>query len=251
MKYTIHQLAKIAGVTVRTLHHYDAIGLLQPTRNETNGYRLYSDKDVLMLQQILFFRELEFSLDQITQMIHAPGFNEREVLQDQKKLLELKKKRIEGLVRTIAKTLENLKGGEYMNNDDLFASFDDQELVENMKEAKERWGNTDAYKQSMEKVKHWTKDDYQRIKEEGKQLTQELADAMDNEIKSPEVQALIERHHQGIEYFYTCPMEMYRNLGQMYVDDPRFTKYYDKFRPGLALWLKDAIAYYCDHHEKK
>jgi DNA-binding transcriptional MerR regulator len=251
MNYTIHQLAKMAGVTVRTLHHYDAMGLLKPSRNKSNGYRLYDNNDVLTLQQILFFRELEFSLEHIKEMLDAPHFNQSDALMDQKKLLELKKKRIEGLITSIENTLTNLKGGGIMNNDDLFASFDDKELVENMEEAKRRWGNTDAYKQSIERTKHWTKQDYERIKEEGNKFTQQLANAIDKEITSPEIQALIEKHHQGIEYFYDCPLDMYRGLAQMYVDDPRFTKYYDKFRPGLAQFVHDAIVYYCDQRKAK
>jgi hypothetical protein len=95
---------------------------------------------------------------------------------------------------------------------------------------------------------HFT-EDYARIKKEGQKFTQELAEAMGKDITSPEVQSLIEKHHQGIEYFYQCPLGMYRNLGEMYVSDPRFTAYYDKFRPGLAAWLQKAISYYCDTHQ--
>jgi hypothetical protein len=138
-----------------------------------------------------------------------------------------------------------------MNNIKSFKSFKDDELTANMQEAKERWGNTDAYKQSMERVKHWTKADYEKIKEKTQALTQKLADAMDLDISSPEVQELIRQHHAGIEYFYRCSLEMYRGLGQMYVSDPRFTAYYDKFKPGLAKWLQDAINYFCNQSESK
>jgi hypothetical protein len=138
-----------------------------------------------------------------------------------------------------------------MTNDDLFASFKDDKLVEYLDEAKKRWGDTEAYRQSMEKVKHWTKEDYSRIKKEGEEFTKQLAEAMDKDIKSPEVQVLIEKHYQGIKYFYDCPLEMYRNLGEMYVSDFRFTSYYDKFKPGLAAWLQKAINYYCDLKQKQ
>jgi MerR family transcriptional regulator, thiopeptide resistance regulator len=137
-----------------------------------------------------------------------------------------------------------------MNNDDLFASFGDDELVENMKEAKRRWGHTNAYQQSMQRTKHWTKKDYERIKEDGKKFTQKLADAMDKDVKNSDVQELIAQHHKGIETFYDCSFEMYRGLGELYVTDPKFTAYYDTFRPGLAAWLRDAINYYCDQHAK-
>lgn len=248
MNYTVNQLAQLAGVSARTLHYYDEIGLLKPSFIKENGYRYYQEKELVRLQQILFFRELEFPLEDITKMLSAPNFNQQEALKDQKKLLELKKKRITDLISSIDKTL---KGGETMNNNDLFASFDDKELKENMEEAKKRWGHTDAYKQSMERTKHWTKADYNRIKEEGKKFTQQLADAMDLDVKSDEVQKLVVQHHKGIETFYDCSYEMYRGLGNMYVNDPRFTAFYDKFRPGLAQWLRDAINYYCDTHEQK
>jgi DNA-binding transcriptional MerR regulator len=249
MAYTVKKLAEITGVSVRTLHYYDEIGLLKPSFIKENGYRYYEEKEILRLQQILFFRELEFPLEDIIKMMGSRNFNSEEALVDQRKLLELKKVRIERLIKTIDKTLKSLKGGDDMNNDDLFASFDDQELVENMQEAKKRWGHTEAYKQSMERTKHWTKIDYERIKEEGKKFTQQLADAMDHDISSPQVQELIAMHHKGIENFYDCSYEMYRNLGDMYITDPRFTAYYNKFRPGLAVWLQKAINYYCDNHK--
>lgn len=253
MVYTVKQLVEIANISVRTLHYYDEIGLLKPSFVKSNGYRCYTEKELLKLQQILFFKELEFPLGDVVKILHSPDFDRVSALKDQRKLLELKRKRFENLLRTINKTIDSLseKGGEDMNNDDLFASFDDDELVENMKEAKKRWGNTDAYKQSVQRVKHWTKSDYNRLKEEGNKFTQKLAAAMDKEIPSKEVQELIAQHHKGIEYFYECSYEMYRGLGELYVTDPRFTAYYDKFRPGLAKWLQKAINYYCEEHERK
>lgn len=251
MKYTVNKLAKLAGISIRALHYYDEIGLLKPSFIKENGYRIYEDKELLILQQILFFRELEFPLQEIKKIINSPDFNRNEALKEQKKLLELKKKRINKLINSIVKTIEieyRMKGGEIMNTDDLFLSFGDDELVKYQKEAKLRWGNTDAYKQSMNRVKNWTKKDYERIKKEGETFTKKLAVAMDMDIDNPEVQKLIQKHHQGVEYFYECPLEMYRNLGEMYVSDPRFAEYYNKFRPGLAIWLRDAINYYCDHN---
>jgi DNA-binding transcriptional MerR regulator len=250
MLYTVQQLASVAGVSVRTLHYYDEIGLLKPSFIKENGYRYYGAKELVRLQQILFFKELDFPLEEIVRLIDSKDFRAIEVLKDQKKLLGLKKDRIEKLISTIELTIKKMKGGETMNTDDLFASFDDKELVENMSEAKKRWGDSDAYRQSMKRVRNWTKKDYEEFKKKGNEFTQKLAEAMDEEIKSDKVQALIKQHHKGIEYFYKCPMEMYRNLGRMYVEDKRFTAYYDKFRPGLAKFVCDAIAYYCDTHKE-
>ena len=125
-----------------------------------------------------------------------------------------------------------------------------EEMKQYQEEVKQRWGNTEAYRQSKERTKHWTKEDYERIKREGNAFTKRLADAMGKDIASKEVQTLVEQHHKGIETFYDCPYEMYRKLGELYVSDKRFTAYYDKFRPGLAAWLKQAIDYYCDAHAK-
>jgi DNA-binding transcriptional MerR regulator len=251
MAYSVKQLVKIAGVSARTLHYYDQIGLLKPSFIKENGYRCYEERELLKLQQILFFRELQFSLKDIARMINSSGFNQLEALKDQRKLLELKKERTQGLINTLDNTIKKIEGGVSMTDDDLFKPFKDGKLVEYMDEAKKRWGETEAYRQSMEKVKHWTKEDYARIKKDGEEFTKQLAEAMDKDIKSPEVQALIEKHYQGIKYFYDCPLEMYRNLGNMYIADFRFTAYYDKFKPGLAAWLQRAISYYCDLKQKQ
>ncbi len=123
-------------------------------------------------------------------------------------------------------------------------------MEEYKKEAKARWGNTDAYKQSQKRTAHWTKVDYNRLAENTTSLTQELADTMDKGFDSPEFQALVDQHHQAIELFYDCSPEMYSGLASMYVADQRFKDFYDKFRPGLAETLQKAIIYYCDQKEK-
>jgi DNA-binding transcriptional MerR regulator len=248
MIYTVDQLSKVAGISVRTLHYYDEIGLLKPSFVRPNGYRIYEQKELLKLQQILFFRELEFSLEQITEMIHAPNFNSKKVLADQRKLLELKKERIEKLILSVDK---RLKGGEKnMDDTQLFGSFDDKQMEEYKKEAKKRWGHTEAWKQSQERTKHWTKADYKKIADEGNKFTAELAKLMDRGTEDEDVQKMIAQHYQGIQQFYDCSLEMYRGLGQLYVDDPRFGAYYNKFRSGMAVFMRDAIAYFCDKKTK-
>ncbi|CAN5177115.1 MerR family transcriptional regulator [soil metagenome] len=251
MRYTVKKLADLSSISVRTLHYYDEIGLLEPSYVALNGYRYYEEAELLKLQQILFFKELDFNLEDIVEMLSSPGFKKLEALEDQKKLLEGKRKRLRKLIITIEKTIETLKGDETMNANNMFDAFTDEELEKLKEETKEKWGETDAYKQSIERTKYWTKADYDRIKEEGIKCAQKLAEAMNLDVKSPEVQSLIHQHHQGIEIFYDCSVEMYRGLGQMYVSDKRFTIYYDKFKPGLAAWLQKAIEYYCDTYEKK
>lgn len=250
MAYTVQQLADLASVSIRTLHYYDEIGLLKPSYIAENGYRYYEDKELLLLQQILFFRELEFSLEDIQRILNRPDYHMQEALREQKKMLKLKQRRLDNLIHTIDKTLKHMNANQKPNDGELYDAFKDDDVKQYQDEVKQRWGNTDAYKQSMVKVSKMTKVEMQKLKEDGKRHTQMIADAMDKGIDHPDVQKLIAEHYQGINFFYECPLEMYRNLGKMYVDDPRFTAYYDKFRPGLAVFMKDAIAYFCDHTQK-
>lgn len=245
MIYTVQQLAKLAGVSVRTLHHYDQIKLLSPVR-QANGYRQYAEAELLKLQQILFFRELDFPLEDIKRIMSDSKFNMKTALDDQKKMLELKKKRLSGLIKTIEKTMLKITNQTTMNDDQLYGSFSNDEVDQYAAEAKQRWGNTEAYKQSQERVKKMGKEGMQKVKEAGEQLCRELADSMNLSPADEKVQALVQRHFDGLRAFYEPSLEMYRNLGEMYVDDTRFTAYYDKFAPGLAVFLRDAIRVYCD-----
>lgn len=251
MAYTVHQLAKLAGVTPRTLRYYDKVGLLSPATHGKNGYRYYGEKEMVRLQQILFFRELEFPLEDIKRMMHRPDFDVLAALHDQRKLMQLKRSRIDGLIASLTKTITAMQDGKTMSEEEMYDPFKDDDVKQYQNEVKQRWGDSDAYKSSMAKVGKTTKAQMDKLKEDGKAFTKKLADAMDVDPKSATAQALIEEHHKGVEFFYPCPPAMYRNLGQMYVDDPRFTAYYDKFRPGLAAWVRDGIAHWCDRREGK
>lgn len=251
MSYTVNQLARLAGVSVRTLHYYDEVGLLNPARIRGNGYRQYEDKELYRLQQIMFFRELDFALDDIKKMIDKSNFDMVSALRDHKALIKLKQKRLEGLIKTIDKTIKHMNKGKTIKDGELYDAFKDDDVKQYQAEVKERWGDTDAYKQSMARVGRMTKAEMDKLKEDGKKFTQKLADSMDLDPESEEVQSLIAEHHKGINFFYQCPTPMYRNLGKMYVDDPRFTAYYDKFRPGLAEFVQKAIDIYCNNKEKK
>ncbi len=250
MSYTVQQLATMASISVRTLHYYDEIGLLHPSSVAKNGYRHYEDKELVRLQHILFFRELDFPLEEIKQMLDRPTFQIIEALRDQKKLMQLKRKRMDGLIQSIEKTIMMMQTHTPLQNEELYDAFKDNEVKQYQAEVKQRWGNTDAYTQSMARVSKMTKQEMEKLKANGKALTQRLADAMDKVPGHPDVQILIAEHYNGIQLFYECPPTMYRTLGQMYVDDPRFTAYYDKFRPGLAVFVRDAITHYCNEREK-
>lgn len=244
MNYTVKQLAKTAGVSVRTIHYYDEIGLLKPAFVKENGYRGYTDAELLRLEQILFFKELDFTIEEIVRIMTASDFDTAAALRDQKKYLELKEYKVKRQIATINIAINNLKGGEITMQTTPTTIQDNME--EYKKEAKARWGNTAAYKQSKERTANWTKVDYDRIAEKTNSLTKELALTMDKGFDSPEFQALVDQHHQAIELFYDCSPEMYRGLASMYASDPRFSAFYDKFRPGLAEVLHKAINYYCD-----
>lgn len=135
--------------------------------------------------------------------------------------------------------------------EELYDAFKDDDVKQYQDEVKERWGNTDAYKESMKRVGKMTKAQMDKLKADGKAFNAQLAKTMDYAFDSAEAQAMVQKHYDGVNFFYTCLISMYRNLGQMYVDDARFTATYDTLRPGLAAWLRDAIAYYCDVKEGK
>lgn len=250
MSYSVHQLSQLASVSVRTLHYYDEIGLLSPVRLK-NGYRQYGENELLRLQQILFFRELDFPLDEIQRIMNSRYFDMSVALQDQRKLLELKKKRLNGLIKTIDKTLNKLNNEKNMNDKELYGSFTKEEMDQYAQEAKERWGHTEAYKQSQERTKHFTKEDWKKLKEGMDVFMKKVVATMDKGPESPEFQELIDQHYKSLRTFYKPNLEMYRGLANMYVDDPRFKAFYEKYAPGLAEMMRDAMIAYCDTREGK
>jgi DNA-binding transcriptional MerR regulator len=201
MPYNVNQLAKLAGISVRTLHHYDQIGLLTPRRIQSNGYRQYEEDELLKLQQILFFRELDFPLLEIKRILTSPSFDMREALEDQRKLIELKKKRLSGLMATIDKTIKKINNEITMDDKDLYGTFSKEEADQYAAEAKERWGHTEAYKQSQERVKKMTKADWARMSEETDAIMKGLVANMDKGPKSDEILPLIARHHNSLRNF--------------------------------------------------
>lgn len=248
--YTVNQLSKLASISVRTLHYYDEIGLLKPAQTLENGYRQYGEEELLKLQQILFFRELDFSLEEIQRILASPNFNRLEALRDQRNLIELKKKRLNRLIATIDKTIQKLNNEITMNDQDLYGGLSDEQQKKYAEEAKQRWGHTDAYKESMKRYAKMSKDDLKKIQEEGHKLMLEIVANMDKGATSPEVQKLIARHYDGLRTWYEPNLEMYRGLANMYVDDSRFAAFYEKYAPGLAVFMRDAMLAYADSQTK-
>ncbi|MFC4778829.1 MerR family transcriptional regulator [Paenibacillus sp. GCM10023252] len=254
--YRINEVAKLAGVSVRTLHHYDSIGLLEPAEVKDNGYRLYSDEDLSKLQHILFFKELDFPLTRIKEIVSDPGFDQKRALHSHKELLLEKLRRLERIIQSVDLTLTSLEGGTTMDNKDKFEPFDMKRIEEHQQkyeqETKEKYGNTDAYKESARRTAGYKEEDWKRIHDRNEELYRQLIAAMPKGPEDEEVQQIVGAMRQHItDNFYECSTEIWRGLGEMYVADPRFTANIDKVQEGLASFLRDAIVIYCDRLEGK
>lgn len=241
MKYTIAKLASAAGVSVRTLHYYDEIGLLTPRSVEENGYRYYGQPELLRLQQIMFFRELEFPLAKIKLVLDSPDFDNISALTAHRAILVKQKSRLSQLIKTLDNTINNIKKGVSMTTNDLYGGFTKQQMEEYQKEAESKWGNTEAFKQSTARVKQMGPAGLRKIMEEGKAIESELASLIGQPVGGAPVQAAIAKHRAQIAHFYDVSDEMYRGLAQMYLSDPRFTKHYEDIAPGLAQFMHDAM----------
>ncbi len=249
--YTVKAVADLAGVSIRTLHHYDGIGLLRPASVSRSGYRLYTTEDLERLQQILFFKELDFSLQEIAEIVNSPGFDRKRALVSHRELLQEKQKRLQRLIRSVDETIDALERGERMDDQKMFEGFDRKQLDEWREEARQRW-DSDRVDESWRRASKYTKEDWAAIQRESQEVNEGLAARMDKGSSDPEVQALIGRHFRQInERFYECTPEVYRGLGELYVSDPRFTANYEKVKPGLAQFMREAMRVYADSLEGK
>lgn len=254
MTYTVHQLAEKAGITPRTLRHYDRIGLLKPAELAKNGYRQYGDRELIRLQQILFFRELDFPLEEIQTMIDHPRFDLADAFRYQRGLLELKRKRLGTIIKSIDTTLKSMQDQNITDQErDLYGSLSDGEIQQYKNEAKQRWGGTDAYKQSQERYAKLSKAEIKKMKADSDAFNIELASAVERSVapESDEFQTLVQKHFEGINFFYDCSMEIYRGLADMYVQDDRFAAYYRKYHADLPEKLVQGMRYYADKKEGK
>ncbi len=250
--YKVKEVADIVGVSVRTLHHYDQIGLLQPESITPAGYRLYTSSNLERLQQILFFKEIGFSLQEIKNVLDQPDFDRKEALKLHKDLLKKKRQRLDDMIHTVDQTIQSLEGGTAMTNEDMFKGFDMKEIEEHQKkyadEVREKYPK-ETVDQAQAKTSQYTKDDWQNIMEETNEIYGNIAKRMDRDPADPEVQQEVGKWKQFItENFYYCTFEIFRGLADLYVDDPRFTKNIDKHGEGLSQYLRKAMIIYCDNH---
>jgi DNA-binding transcriptional MerR regulator len=242
MAFTVGELAKLTGVTVRALHHYDEIGLVRPSERTQAGYRLYTDADVHRLQQVLLFRELGLPLEEIASAIDEVT-GQDELLRQHRKALAAKRDRLDAMLAAVDAALATK--GDPMQPDDVKKMFDGFDHSQYEAEAEQRWGNTEAFKESARRTKNYGPTEWQQIKDDWANIYAEMAALMkaNAAITDARVQALVEQHRQHIDrWFYPCSKEMHRNLGAMYVADPRFAENIDKAGAGLAQYLSDAIA---------
>ncbi len=242
MKYYIKQLARISGVSIRTLHHYDAIGLLQPQKNVSNGYRIYEDYELNRLQKIMFLKELDFTLDEIKMILQSNHYDE--MFENHRKLLIEKKKRLERIIEM----MDQIEGGEQKMAMDIFDTFDMSEIekykTEYREEVENKYGKKEV-EESIQKTDRYSKDDWKRITEKGNEIFQGIVKLMDRDPSDPAVQRLLHEYRNHItENFYTCTLEIFKGLGIMYVEDDRFTKNLDKQGEGFAAYLSKSIEMY-------
>ncbi|NBM19092.1 MerR family transcriptional regulator [Streptomyces sp. GC420] len=244
MGYSVGQVAGFARVTVRTLHHYDGIGLLVPGGRSGAGHRRYTDADLDRLQQILFYRELGFPLDEIATLLDDPDADPQEHLRRRHELLTGRIAGLQEMAAAVRTAMEARRMGINLTPEEKFEVFGDFDPEEHAQEAGQRWGGTDAYRQSQRRTASYTKEDWLRIKAEQEDWNRRFAAVMDSGA-GPESEAamdLAEEHRRQIgRNFYECGYEIHRGLAEMYVADPRFTATYEEIKPGMAAFLRNAV----------
>ncbi|MBE9916424.1 MerR family transcriptional regulator [Paenibacillus donghaensis] len=243
----VKEVAELSGISVRTLHHYDEIGLLHPSRTTEAGYRVYSDEDIALLQQILFFRELGFPLKQIREIINRPDFDRLEAMELHHRLLLDKRARLERMIETLEQTMKHEKGEISMTNHDKFAGFDFGSNPYEQ-EARERWGDK-AVAESNEKLNKLSKREQGDLEKEMNAIYRKLADLRHGSPSTEEAQLAVGEWYQLLNRLGSYSLEAFKGLGQMYAEDERFTRNIDRFGAGLAVFMRDAMTEYVDSRQ--
>lgn len=253
VNYSVKQLAKMSGVSVRTLHHYDKIGLLKPAGRTEARYRLYGKAELLRLQQILFYRELDFSLREIGEILDDPDFDLLDALESHKVSLRAKQRKIAHLLRTLDHTIHQIKKGDIMKNpEELYEGLNPETAKKYREGAIKKYGKEEV-ERSEKHLMQMGKTDYAKLQAEAKENTATLFAMMDKAPESLEVQTEIARHYRIIRQFWgtagseDSQAKAYAGLGQLYVDDERFTMVDGKPQPEFAAFLKKAMAHYAKY----
>ena len=240
----VGEVAALAGVTVRTLHHYDRIGLLSPSGRTAAGYRQYAPADLDRLHQVLLYRELGFPLEEVATLLDDPAADPEAHLRRQHALLRNRLDRTSAMVAAVEKEMEARAMGISLTPEERFEVFGEHDPAQYDAEVEERWGETDAYAQSKRRTAAYSKDDWLQILAEGENIEARFAAALQSGVPadSPEAMDIAEEHRQQISRnFYDCPPQMHAGLGRMYVEDERFTATYEAMAPGLAQYVSTAV----------
>ncbi|CAM4419099.1 MerR family transcriptional regulator [Paenibacillus tarimensis] len=242
MAYTVKQLAKLSGVSVRTLHYYDEIGLLKPAYYGDNGYRYYEREQLLQLQSILFYRELDVPLADLQTLLAAGSEDKIQTLQGHRRHLLEKKDRLDMLVTTIDRTIRQLKGDADMSDEELYRGFDARKQEQYEKEIRAKYGDKPV-DESKSRVKDWNSGDYEAVQKEYDQLHRAFTGLLEQGAQpdEEEVQELVRRHYDVVSRFYDPSPAMYSGLGDLYVEHPDFRKLYDSYHPRLADYMREAM----------
>jgi DNA-binding transcriptional MerR regulator len=238
---TVGEVAELAHVTVRALHHYDELGLLSPSGRSEAGYRLYSYADLTRLQEILIWRGLGFSLVEIQSLLDDPGYDRVGALARQRELIEREIGRLGTLADAVDAALAAHRNGARQKETTMFEGFDPSEYEE---EARARWGDTEAHRESARRTQRYGEPEWAEIRREAEEIVRELVALLraGEPADGERARALAERHRRHISrWFYPCPPEMHRGLGEMYVADERFARNYEREAEGLARYFRDAI----------
>ena len=251
MEYTVQKLAQIAGISTRTLRYYDEIGILRPARINSSGYRIYGSREIDILQQILFYRELGVGLEEIKNIIMSPDFDEMKALaQHREKLIE-KRAQLDSLIENVDMTISSRKGDLDMSAREKFEGFKKKIIDENENkygnEIRGKYGDQ-AVDDSNRNIENMTREEYDQVSELADQVTETLRLAFETGDPSSEpAQRCADLHRQWLSFYWkNYTKEAHAGIAQMYVDDGRFTAYYDRDQPGMAKFLRDAIFIYTE-----
>ena len=240
----VGEVAALAGVTVRTLHHYDRIGLLSPSGRTAAGYRQYAPADLDRLHQVLLYRELGFPLEEVATLLDDPAADPGAHLRRQHALLRDRLERTRAMVAAVEKEMEARAMGISLTPEERFEVFGEHDPAQYEGEVQEKWGQTEAYAQSRRRTSSYGKEDWLRIKAEGAAIEACFAAALRDGVPAESERAMdvAEEHRQHISrWFYDCPPDMHAGLGRMYVEDERFAAHYEEIAPGLAQYVSTAV----------
>ena len=247
--FTVKQLSKLAGVTPRTLHHYDALGLLKPSRIGDNGYRYYGEESLLRLQQILFYREMDIPLEDIKNIMGRRDFDVLGALRSHKEALQKQARRLDRLIQTVDHTIDYLKGNIPMSEKGLFEGFSEEQQEKYALEAEQMY-DPETVRESNRKWKGYSAAKKEAILAEGKSIYQDMIAAMPKGAASPEAQAIVERWRKHMDYFWTPQLDQLQAIANGYVEDARFKANFDKMHPQLAEFMREAVSVYVSAGKK-